>query len=88
MGGNHGGGGCVPLSRSIVDEIVSLSYIIPKWILTTFKDWTDGVPPGSEIIHTTYSPVYSKYSSCITQHKLQQAELALNRLYRTLLSRI
>ena len=61
MGGNHGGDGCVPLSRSIVDEIVSMSYIIPKWILTTFKDWTDGVPPGSELIlHTPCTTAWTK----------------------------
>ena len=52
MAGNHGGDGAIPLSLNIVDEIVGLSYIIPKWILTTFADWTNGVASGAKLINT------------------------------------
>ena len=46
MAGNHGGDGAIPLSHSLVDEIVGLSYIIPKWVLTTFADWKEGLTTG------------------------------------------
>jgi len=61
--------GVMALSNGLIDNIVALNYMIPKWVLVTFNDYPSTVP--SKTTETSSSPTDTPSPST-------EADIALN----------